>query len=374
MKPMRQPWIYSPGFDGGFILAPALIITLLALCFGQQLTASPGIPTWLWGVLIIGVDVGHVYATLFRTYADPKEWQARKELYLLIPFLCWVVGTMLYSIDAIWFWRAIAYLAVYHFVRQQYGFMMIYARQEQAPRWQRRLDQATIYSATLYPLIYWHTHLPRQFDWFIAGDFAALPWPLLHDGALVLYCLCLIAYGFKELQQFFRQRTFNAPKNLLVLGTCVSWFVGIITFNNDLVFTAINVVAHGIPYSALIWIYCRNREQNAPAARSARRQIWRQLFTLRMIPLYCGILVACGYLEEGLWDGLVWRDHGHLFAPFQFLPKIDDKLMLAWLVPLLALPQMTHYVLDAYIWRLKKNHAEWKAILFPSGLGAIKNR
>jgi hypothetical protein len=44
---------------------------------------------------------------------------------------------------------------------------------------------------------------------------------------------------------------FNIPKNLIIIGTLSSWFFGIVYFNNDLVFTLLNVVSHGIPYMAL---------------------------------------------------------------------------------------------------------------------------
>jgi len=33
-------------------------------------------------------------------------------------------------------------------------------------------------------------------------------------------------------------------------------------------------------------------------------------------------------------------------------------------VPLLALPQITHYLLDAFIWRLHRTDTDWKKILF----------
>src|ERR1700722_6062682 len=111
---MKQPWIYSAEVDGTFILAPALVITAVILCFQHSIASLDTIPLWMWGVLIVGVDVAHVYSTLFRTYADQQEFRARRALYPLTPLLCWVIGPLLYSIDATLFWRAIAYLAVFH--------------------------------------------------------------------------------------------------------------------------------------------------------------------------------------------------------------------------------------------------------------------
>jgi hypothetical protein len=72
-------------------------------------------------------------------------------------------------------------------------------------------------------------------------------------------------------------------------------------------------------------------------------------------------LVVLAYLEEGFWDGLIWREHQLFFWPFSFLPSVNDSVILALLVPLLALPQSTHYVLDGFIWRVKDKKSVWTA-------------
>lgn len=362
---MKQPWIYSASVDGAFILSPALVVTAIILYFQHSIADVETLPLWMWGVLIVGVDVAHVYSTLFRTYADKQEIQARRALYTLTPLICWAVGTLLYSIDAIIFWRAIAYLAVFHFVRQQYGFMMIYGRRENGQhKIFKLLDKITIYMATIYPLIYWHTHMPRHFDWFVEGDFFAFNLPWLEQLGLAFYIAVMFAYIAKEIQLAVKTRTFNIPKNILLIGTALSWWVGIVAFNNDLAFTAANVLAHGIPYMALIWIYGRNQASMEPQKIMTGGISFRRFFSFSMLPLFIGLLVLFAYMEEGLWDGLIWTEHKSLFSPFEVLPAIDSKTTLAWLVPLLALPQLTHYALDGFIWRLKTPNTNWKQILF----------
>ncbi len=361
---MKQPWIVCRTADGAFILAPALIITVALLCLHPVIATAETLPPWLWGLLIVGVDVAHVYATLFRTYADRQEFRARRALYTLTPLLCWMVGTLLYRLDALLFWRAIAYLAVFHFIRQQYGFMMLYARRESMhPPLFRLTDKAAIYLATIYPLIYWHTHMPRRFDWFVEGDFFPLSAPLLDQAALVSYVSVLLAYVAKESWVTLRSRALNIPKNALLITTAASWWTGIITFDSDLAFTAANVVAHGIPYTALVWIYGRNQGRMEPGHTLFGVLKSPRFFTLSMLPVFIGLLVTLAYLEEGLWDGLVWREHARLFSPFRFLPLIEDKETLALLVPMLALPQLTHYALDGFIWRLQTPDTDWKRIL-----------
>lgn len=360
-----QPWICSAKFDGGLILAPAILITALVVIFNQQLESLKDVPPWLWLLLIVGVDVSHVYSTIFRTYLDKEELQKRQALYVLTPLFAWMVGCFLYSIDSLIFWRALTYLAVFHFIRQQYGFMMIYTRNERdVPALYRFIDKAAIYLATIYPIIYWHCHT-RAFEWFIKDDFFTLNALWFNTLAAALYVATLVAYMLKEAVQWKRTDMFNLPKNLLLLGTAFSWFVGIVAFNNDLAFTATNVIAHGVPYLALIWLYGHN--QSAIQGATTNTYVWWRLskvFQWKAIPFYLAILCVMAYLEEGLWDGLVWREHSTLFGFFNALPAIADAHTLVWIVPLLALPQMTHYILDAFIWRMTTKDTPWKKFLF----------
>lgn len=364
MKTKAQPWIFSASFDIGLILAPAIIITALVIIFHDRLASLSEIPPWLWLLLIVGVDVSHVYSSIFRTYLDREELAKRQALYILTPLLCWTAGCLLYSMGSLVFWRVLAYLAVFHFIRQQYGFMMLYSRQEKnVPNAYRVINQMAIYSATLYPLIYWHCHA-RQFEWFIQGDFISVDAPLISAFAAVVYAAVLTAYVIKEIALWKETRTVNIPRNLLLFGTAFSWFVGIVAFNNDLAFTATNVIAHGVPYLALIWIYGYNQ-----AALDGRRTSYlspwiSKLFRWRMVPLYIAVLFVLAFLEEGFWNGFVWREHRSMFGFFDSLPAVKSDQTLKWLVPLLALPQMTHYMLDAFIWQMKPGDNRWKQILF----------
>jgi hypothetical protein len=249
--------------------------------------------------------------------------------------------------------------------------MMIYGRRERDhKKLFRLLDKAAIYLATLYPLVYWHTHMPRHFDWFIEGDFIAVHADWLHAATFAAYVAVMAAYAAKEAWLTLHTRHFNIPKNALLLGTAVSWWVGIVALDNDLAFTAANVLAHGIPYMALIWVYGRNLGTAAPDKALIAGITFRRFFTFAFLPLFVGVLVLLAYLEEGLWDGFVWSEHKALFHPFHILPAIDSRYTLAWLVPLLALPQTTHYALDAFIWRLKSGGGEWKRVLFLKSEGA----
>ncbi|RTQ46490.1 hypothetical protein EJV47_21285 [Hymenobacter gummosus] len=345
----RQPWIQSATYDGWLILAPPFLALLVVAVLPDAYRSTAQMPVLGWVVLVLLIDVAHVYSTLFRTYLDPVRRRQQGLLYLLVPLSCYALGVALYLLGgALLFWRVLAYAAVFHFVRQQYGFLRLYSRHEPRATLSHRLDAVLIYAATLYPLLYWHLSPPRHFNWFVDGDFVQRDWPAGRLAISVAYLGLLLVYLLKEAIQWQQTRRLNWPRNLLLLGTAASWYVGIVVFNGDLAFTLLNVVAHGIPYLALVW---SAGHQPGPDGRRLRRGAWAGRYGLL---IFLGVVGLLAYLEEGIWDGLVWREHTSVFGLFQHLPRVADATLLAWLVPLLALPQATHYVLDGFIWRRSK--------------------
>lgn len=353
-----QPWIGAPGFDLAFILGPGFVTSLLVLAAPEWFTAREASPL-LWAALGIGVDMTHVYATLYRTYFDAAEFRRARTLYTLAPLLGWLGAAMLYRIGPMVFWRCLAYFAAWHFVRQQYGLMMLYGRWE---RQGKGIDQAAIYAAVVYPLIWWHWH-PRQFAWYEEGDFFSFEAPTLAlaDVAGMVYGVIMAAYVAKEAALIWRSRRVNWPRKLLLAGTALSWWVGVMTFDSDLVFTTVIVVAHGIPYTAMVWAYGRQ----LPAATMVGVVPAGRLFSLAFVPVFVLVPLVLAYVEDGVWYTLVYGEDSTLFRipGFSALPLLQSHEVLSLVVPLLALPQITHYILDGFIWRRKHFSQGWRASL-----------
>jgi hypothetical protein len=340
------PWLVSKRWDlavfGGSALAS---LVLLAWGASTGLLAE-AMPAWTWVLTVVLVDVAHVWATAYRVYADPEELRRRPGLYAGVPLAAYAAGVLLYSHSPGLFWRTLAYVAVLHFVRQQYGWVALYRRRlGAASPLDRVLDDAAIYSATLYPLLYWHAHLPREFEWFIAGDFIpGLPKeaaPLL----LPVHVAVMSAYAGRQLWLLRAGRPVSPGKNLVIATTWAAWFVGIVLLDSDYAFTVTNVLVHGIPYLALVWIYGRRRYGAGDGALAPA-------FRPRAWALYLAPLAALAWCEEWGWDRLVWHERPALFPGADLSPAPEA---LALIVPLLALPQATHYVLDAWIWRVRSN-------------------
>lgn len=336
MNMAKRHWLGTPWQDTLGILMPPFVALALVVVMDPHALLSP----MSWLIMVVGIDVAHVYSTIFRTYWTRESRMRGGALLWSIPLMCLVVGVLVHMASPAWFWRLLAYAAVWHFVRQQYGFMRLYQRNETRLPWQRFISALAIYSATIYPVLYWHLSGDRAFHWMVEGDFWKFPQvPKTALSVLeFLYFMILLVYATTEVIQIVRTKTFNVPKLLLIAGTYVSWYFGIVYFNGDWAFTALNVISHGIPYLTLIWI---TDGKSIGSSQRAWRNVW----------VYALVVVFLAMGEEALWDGLVWRDHPGFFQWLYPPEPLQDRAWLNLLVPLLALPQLVHYVLDGFIWR-----------------------
>ena len=353
-----QPWIGKSWIDIIFILLPPFGCLLFIAAFPSLFQNNSDLTDGWWVALVLLVDVAHVYSTLYRTYFDKQVFHQQKNIMLAIPLFAFVAGVIVYSISNVFFWRVLAYIAVFHFVRQQYGFMRIYSRKENINKWYKRIDSFVIYYATIYPIIFWHLNSPRNFNWFISGDFFYFKSTFILDVSLVIYLLMLIVYFIKEGVLIYRTGKVNVPRIAIIFGTIISWYFGIVYFNGDMAFTLLNVVSHGIPYMALIWIH-GVKNKNTPSKNYGR--LLNIVFSRYGVIIFQLIIFALAYFEEGLWDMLVWKEHDNIFTFFSNRHITVSTSILNIVVPILALPQITHYIIDGFIWKIKQDDFKWES-------------
>jgi hypothetical protein len=321
----------------------------LLLSFGARAAGLSVLPEWAWLALVLGVDVAHVHATWFRTYLDREELARHPLRYALLPPVAYTVAWVAYQAGPVLFWRILAYLAVFHFIRQQVGWVALY-RKKAGPssRLERVVDECAIWAATLYPLFEWHLHLSEKgFSWFVPGDFVAtLPLAAFAGFARTLWLTSLSLFFARELWRAGFARRLALGKVLIVASTAATWYLGIVHNQGDFVFTALNVIPHGVPYVWLLFTYTRERSRRAPAW--APGQVVAGGFAA-----FVAVLLGCAFFEQFAWDRWAEHDHAWLFGESGPL----SARLVAWLVPLLALPQVVHYVLDGLLWRRAESRA-----------------
>ena len=333
------PAIVSPRFDFGWFVLPGLVAIAWGLLLGLRGDGSQdsGLGLWIVGVLL--VDVAHVYASLYRTYLDPVARKTHRRRLIWAPILCAWFGFLLHLESPLLFWGALAYVAIFHFIKQHIGFALLYVRAGNETRRDRKLVTAAIWAGTLAPVIWWHANLPTDFAWFKQGDLiTGLPhW--VGDAAVGAQIPIWLAFAWRRIQ-LLRAGHPNPTLLWLVVLPAVSWHLGIVVFNDDRIFTITNIFLHGIPYFALVWV---------AGGRDRVRQAVSSKHVLVVAAAFYGLLVALAVTEEALWDRLVWHEHEMLFGHSD---TILGPYALAIVVALLTVPQATHYLLDRFIWRV----------------------
>ena len=105
------------------------VLALVLLAVGWQFgILNQESPEWTWVSAVLFIDVAHVWSTSFRVYFDKQELRRRFWLYVLVPVFGYALGVALYSEGDLTFWRVLAMIAVFHFIRQQYGWVALYRR------------------------------------------------------------------------------------------------------------------------------------------------------------------------------------------------------------------------------------------------------
>lgn len=339
-------WIFGKQRDLAFLFIPVWACWLIAFLLPQNLLTAE-LPLWYWVIIVLLIDVTHVWSTLFRTYLDKQERNNHYLILILAPIVALCALLLLAFGFRDWFWRILAYFALYHFIKQQVGFFALYSAKWKVklPTAKIRFDKVVLYISMLYPIIFWHFN-HRNFNWFVQNDFFEFNnsitayWPAING----LYFLLLISWLASEIS-FVKKKgvSINYGRILWLTTTAFNWYLGIVYFNSDMVFTLTNVVAHGIPYLALVVLYQNHKTKTT----QKRKWFW-------LAPIIIIGSTALAYLEEYGWDVFLNHEKTPLFPnPLGGFELSDSMQAIA--LAMLSLPQVTHYILDGFIW---KNNAK----------------
>lgn len=362
-----RPWLFSKRTDLIFLFVPIWLLWIFFWLFGHKIQ-NMELPLWAWVVFILGFDVSHVWSSLFRSYAVNDEFQVHKKKLILTPILAFALSVLIMSFSIAWFWRIMAYLAVFHFVKQQYGFLALYKLRAGEQKKRFISDKWVIYVSTIYPIIFWHFNATTKFNWFVENDFlffhsffgneVQTVFQILN----VFYWLFIGTWLFQEIKAKWKGEIVSTGKILWVLTTAVNWWFGIVYFNSDLIFSISNVVAHGLPYFVLIYYYGLKKKE------VILNRVTSIKFRLNWFVILISTTLIAAFVEEYFWDMLINNEH---FVFFEFVFKyhysqVSELWQVVIIMALLSLPQQVHYVMDGFIWKMNEKNKFLKPLFKPN--------
>ena len=305
------------------------------------------IPLWGYLIVVVFCDVGHVWGTIFRCYLDTSENKRRWFLYNVTPVVIFLSTFILhYFVSVGLCWMIIGYIAIYHFIRQQWGFLCLYrARAEESSDY--LIDRFVHLAGALGPILMWHSDPDRNFDWFMREDPFIVKIPSQWYPVIVFsYVLVFVGYYSRAV---FQNKITKYPMKFLVVAFCwLTWIIGVLLPHKLIAVFFLNMF-HAAPSYMIVFFTARNKwSVNEPPTDSER--LVKYLVKPGNWWIYLSFFIVIAILEECLWETFVWRD----YFPNKFNFEVN-QLGVSFFTSLLSLPQTTHYVLDAFIWKLGSN-------------------
>eukprot|EP01065_Artemidia_motanka_P012761 TRINITY_DN17047_c0_g1_i1.p1 TRINITY_DN17047_c0_g1~~TRINITY_DN17047_c0_g1_i1.p1 ORF type:complete len:374 (+),score=27.53 TRINITY_DN17047_c0_g1_i1:58-1179(+) len=338
----RCDCLISPAADGllfgATVLFPSILTPLLYLTTVDQHDVD--LPLWVYLPVIVGLDVGHTWATYVRGYMDSAQRGRHSLEYLVLPPVLAVVMMVGGWLDAAVTWNITGYLAIAQCFRQHWGLVSLYRRKTAEPS-DAGIDFWTLAAGLVCPVALWHADVHRSMDWFM------LDVPLLVQLPGWTEPLAILIWSVTGLVYVARQAVLYANghvnffKCLCMANAWLSWGVGILIPHRVLAILFL-VLPHAIPSYVVALLSCRARwRSRKPAGAGGQFAKW---LTTRWWT-FVGFLVAVAVVEEILWEVFVWREWTHDMFTLDF-NTLGHQVSLA----LLGLPQTVHYCLELLLW------------------------
>jgi hypothetical protein len=322
-------WVFSPRTDLILFGAPVLVGWLLLMLHAaydlnriKVLNRSLFVAAFAFAAFL---DTGHLLSTAFRSYLDAEVRRQRRVLLFAAPPLIGLAGGAIYvAFGAQYFLYVVAYMNLYHIVRQQYGWLAFSRRRGgESSGIDRPLDKYTLYAAMILPALWTHVFLgpsPRRI-------------PVAKSEALsgLIVCAFVVVIGTYLARQAYKMaagQPLNPAKLLLVLSTAATW--GAVMFLRSPFLPLVASLYHSVPYLGLIYISARNNgaPTSAPRALFGRRYSWGA---------YAVVVVAAGYLGT---------------KSLHVLDGVPADLTFGVsLVVFTAVIPVMHYLIDGVIWK-----------------------
>lgn len=350
---MNIEYLKSFKYDLIFFFSPfifTIIFTIVLKIFFPEFLVIKNDPLWLFIFTII-FDVSHVWWSLYRVYFNSLEFVAHKRLYTITPIIVFIVVFWIMLYENTWtllFW-IIGFLAVYHFIKQQVWFILLYANKEKNRNYIDSIfDKIIWFTITGFPMIYWFSNInTRNYIWFFSWEFVSLP-SYLFPTLWIIFFMIIISYFIYEIIRNYFWKKSNLLKYAYIFITFFIWFNWIVWNNSLLIFAFGNMLLHWLNYLGIVYLSTQNK-----------LKIWNYktnnfINKILSYPFFwfLSIILIIAIIEEYFWDQFFRHERNDFW--WSVFYNFSDNLnifIISWIIAILSVPQLTHYFLDWYIWR-----------------------
>lgn len=369
----NQPVIHSLWGDlFGLHFVPVVCLALMAL--HPDFVRGPENFLMTFPVaLILLVDWGHIFAQWFRIYSNPLETRLARWVYPLSLVATFLVFFSYLSVGGRGLKTCLVYFVIFHFMKQQFGFMRILARGEYRGRpWMRRLEDGYFYLGVVTPVLAWHVEVPAplvKMPWI--STFIHFSWqPQLYQLLLACYAGVALVYWVMQIKVCREQHHVPLTKYLAILFSHFGWGGVALLPDYQLFFWIMVVFYHNLAYFFFVWATGR-KDRTLTTQSEIPWWHWTSWPGLLVYPIAVTIIsdvagwvgsirsfrgVLSSFVMLRLFFPLDMASHW-LQAGSAWLSTFDlatvKNVGWAWYLAI----QGHHYFIDRYLWRKEKTLA-----------------
>lgn len=313
MKENVNSWVFSFKEDC-LLLAICLLASLLVIAIA--ILNSPlgqNYYDWIRPTLFIGIffDISHVFATYFVIFNE------RKKLSLIlksIPLIC-LCTLFILNKFSISFFKFYVLMSLYHFIRQQFGILMITLKKgRKLTNIEVIYNRIFFYNLMCTPILYFMTSKIFIFEWISIPFNYYTKINHLSNLCLIIFFSIIGLQILFELKEIRRHQIFNTPKIFHSTITFILWFLvpySLKTWAGPSI--GIIIIHHATFY----FTFCYKRLPFRPRFSVLIH------YTAFLIPTFIYIylvathkaltmLLASTTLTHFIWDAFIWKKMNYI--------------------------------------------------------------
>ena len=341
-KPYSQSWVFSQTEDLWIFIGPLVLSYLiLAIMHFSGMGIYKDGPSYFYYLIALFVDGSHGITTFVRLSQKQDISKPQKTFFFFLPILIWLVIWSLIEINLPYIEILISYFAIYHFIKQQYGWMRITSVKTQSlTAKEELLDKIMIYNVTLFPILYW-SFIKTNFGWYGPEDiikFYDYPW--MKSFLIIVHTLILVIYTYSQIKANKLRNQIPWGKYQIILVTWIAWVIPIVILESHIAKVLCFAIPHGLQYY-YINFKVSPQEHNKTLTKSPRSQIAHLLrFYVTFVLIEFFIMLTDKKIIE------------HLSSYFIAYQKPE-----AGFLAFVSIFQIWHFIADGYIWKIKSKNS-----------------
>lgn len=327
---MNQASIFSKRTDFYlFLVLPMVLIALLFLNLQVSITVA---------LALILIDQLHVYFTYIQSDFWQRITRDPKQLFIA-GGICALAMLATYAAfikyDLIGIFMVVKYLTIFHFCRQQYGWLRIIQTKMQMPKIPAKISEVALQIFCLAPILIGHSEA-YYFTWFPGvPNLFSIP-DFIAGWILFLYVAACLLYFLFELHGHLKnQIPVNLTRLSILLFTFFSWNF-VILGRPELSYSRIFLLAghHVLSYIFLVYFF------NTSNLKQKKGRFLRNSLIVTVLFL---VIIALRNSIKGMPD-ISLKDLSMTFSE-------ESYRIFYFMIPFLWMLTVFHFILDGFIWK-----------------------